>query len=115
MTDQLFASLDRLTRVPHVRGAVLVGRDDGLIVADNMAESANAKAMAALVESLASRLDRMCTSLGSASPRFIHLSTERGVILAMPINEMLLLLVSATRDANVGLVRHEMLQTAASA
>ena len=48
--------LDELTRIPGVRGALVVSREDGLVVADSLMESVDGKAVAALAASLTGRM-----------------------------------------------------------
>jgi predicted regulator of Ras-like GTPase activity (Roadblock/LC7/MglB family) len=98
-------ALEGLTRVPEVRGALLVAIEDGLVVAEASREGVDGAAVAALVSSLLARLDRTVRAAGYRTLRSVHLETRGGGVMAMPADEDLLLVVVADADANVGLLR----------
>ena len=50
------AALDRVTRIPGVRGALLVTGGDGLVVAEQLMDGVDGRAAAALTASLVGRL-----------------------------------------------------------
>ena len=62
---RLADTLAGLTRVPGVRGALIVSRDDGLVVADTLMEGINGAAVAALAASLAGRMRGVIVSAAS--------------------------------------------------
>jgi predicted regulator of Ras-like GTPase activity (Roadblock/LC7/MglB family) len=99
------AVLDGLTRVPGVRGALLVSAGDGLVVAESTREGVDGAAVAALVSSLLARLDRTVRAAGFRALRSMHLESRSGGVMAMPAEEDLLLVAVADADANVGLLR----------
>jgi predicted regulator of Ras-like GTPase activity (Roadblock/LC7/MglB family) len=112
MTSQVQHSLDRITRVHGVRGALVVTAGDGLIVADTVMDSIRREAVAALAASLAVRMARACQVAGVGREQFIHLQCVEGTLLAMPASEDVVVVVVGDRNVNVGLVRLEMQQAA---
>ena len=72
------AALDRVTRVPHVQGALVVEVQDGLVVAESVMEGVRGDAAAALASSLAGRLTKVTDATGVGDPRFLYLMAERG-------------------------------------
>ena len=105
-------ALDRITRVSGVRGAIIVTGDDGLIVADAVMDNVRREAVAALAASLVVRMTRACKSAGIGPPKFVHLQSRKGTLLAMPTARDVVVVVVADREVNVGLVRLEMQQAA---
>jgi predicted regulator of Ras-like GTPase activity (Roadblock/LC7/MglB family) len=113
MTDQPFASeLDRVTRVPGVRAAMLVSGEDGLIVAEQLMEGVKGSAVAALAASLASRLRRAMEAAGLGASLFWHLQAEHGALLVVPAASGVLVVAVTEAHVNVGLVRLELLRAA---
>jgi predicted regulator of Ras-like GTPase activity (Roadblock/LC7/MglB family) len=113
----LARALDLITRVRGVRGAMVVSRTDGLVVAEQLMEGIKGSAVAALASSLAGRLQRAMVSAGLGSSQFWHLQCDQGALLVVPAGaEHGLLLVAVTEaDVNVGLVRLELLRAAETA
>jgi predicted regulator of Ras-like GTPase activity (Roadblock/LC7/MglB family) len=106
------AALDRVTRIPGVRGALLVTGGDGLVVAEQLMDGVDGRAAAALTASLLGRLSRAAESAGMQPPAFVHLRGDAGSVLAAPATADLLLVAVVGPDANVGLARLEMLEAA---
>jgi predicted regulator of Ras-like GTPase activity (Roadblock/LC7/MglB family) len=106
------AALDRVTRVPGVRGALIASAGDGLVVAEQLMDGIDGRAAAALTGSLVSRLSRTASGAGLAAPVFIHIRGEDGSILAAPAANDLVLVAVVSPDANLGLARLEMLDAA---
>jgi predicted regulator of Ras-like GTPase activity (Roadblock/LC7/MglB family) len=104
--------LDRVTRVPGVRGALLVGGADGLVVAEQLMDGVDGRAVAALAGSLVGRLIRTAEQAGHSRPSFVHLRAEAGSVLAAPGGEDLVLVAVVAPDANIGLARLEMIDAA---
>jgi predicted regulator of Ras-like GTPase activity (Roadblock/LC7/MglB family) len=105
--------LDGITRVPGVRGAMVVSSEDGLVVAESSMGDVDSAAVAALAGSLSQRLGRALTAVGHESPRVIHLDAERGALLAAPAPGGLLLAAVADAGVNVGLLRLALRDAAA--
>lgn len=110
--DELTTALDRVTRVPHIRGAMLVSGRDGLVVAEAAMEGVTSSAVAALAANLARRLARVTDTATLGEPTFVHLAADEGALLAVPGRGGLLVVAVASRDVNVGLARLEMLRAA---
>jgi predicted regulator of Ras-like GTPase activity (Roadblock/LC7/MglB family) len=104
--------LDRVTRVAGVRGALLVAGGDGLVVAEQLMDGVDGRAVAALAGSLVGRLIRTAEQAGHRRPSFVHLRAEAGSVLAAPGNDDLVLVAIVAPDANVGLARLEMIDAA---
>lgn len=109
-TSPFETALELVTRVPGVRGAMLVSAADGVVVAEALMDEMKGSAVAALAASLASRLRRAVEGAGRGAPRFMHLTATGGTLFAAPHGEELLLVAVAERTVNSGLARIEMLR-----
>jgi predicted regulator of Ras-like GTPase activity (Roadblock/LC7/MglB family) len=115
------ATLDLVTRVRGVRGAMLVSADDGLVIAEQLMEGIKGGAVAALAASLAGRLRRAMEAAGIGTSVFWHLQAEQGALLVVPGNSGgtegggILVVAVAEPDVNIGLVRLELLRAAEAA
>jgi len=105
-------TLDLVTRVRGVRGAMLVAGDDGLVVAEHLMEGIKGPAVAALAASLGNRLRRAMDAAGVGESVFWHLQAEQGALLVVPAPSGILVVAVAEADVNVGLVRLELLRAA---
>ena len=106
------ATLDRVSAIRGVRGAMLVSAADGLVIADSLMDGVDGRAVAALAASLVGRLTRATTAAGMARPSLVHLRAERGSVLAVPAGTDVLVVAVTAADANLGLARLEMLGAA---
>ena len=111
MTDSA-AVLDRVTRVPGVRGALVVAASDGLVVAEHLMDGVDGRAAAALAGVVLGRLARTAEQAGLRPPAFMHLRAEGGSVLAAPGGDDLVLVAVAGPGANLGLARLEMIDAA---
>jgi predicted regulator of Ras-like GTPase activity (Roadblock/LC7/MglB family) len=107
-------TLDLVTRVRGVRGAMLVSADDGLIVAEQLMEGIKGSAVAALAASLAGRLRRAMEAAGLGASVFWHLQADQGTLLVVPAASGMLVVAVAEPDVNIGLVRLELLRAGAA-
>jgi predicted regulator of Ras-like GTPase activity (Roadblock/LC7/MglB family) len=105
-------ALDRVTRVPGVRGALIIAAADGLVVAEQLMDGVDGQAAAALTGSLVGRLVRTAESAGLRPPAFVHLRGDSGSVLAAPGPDDLVLVAVVGPDANLGLARLEMIEAA---
>jgi predicted regulator of Ras-like GTPase activity (Roadblock/LC7/MglB family) len=105
MSGQWSALLDGVTRVPGVRGAMVVSADDGLVVAESSMGDVDGAAVAALAASLAGRIARAVTTLGHDAARVVHLEAEGGSVMTAPAGSGLLLAAVTREHANLGLLR----------
>ena len=114
MTTAYSQSLDRVTRVRGVRGAMLVSTEDGLVIAEQLMEGIKGGAVAALAASLAGRLRRAMEAAGTGTSVFWHLQAEQGALLVVPGDASggILVVAVAEPDVNIGLVRLELLRAA---
>jgi predicted regulator of Ras-like GTPase activity (Roadblock/LC7/MglB family) len=105
-------ALDRVTRVPGVRGALIVTTGDGLVVADQLMDGIDGRAAAALTGSLVGRLVRTARAAGLGPPVFLQLRGDSGSVLAAPGSDDLVLVAVVGPGANLGLARLEMIEAA---
>ena len=98
--------------MPGVRGALIVSREDGLVVADALMEDVDGKAVAALAASLADRMAGVTRALGQPEPLVWQLEGSDGMLLAAPVPGGLLVVAVANSDVNVGELRLRVLHTA---
>ncbi|HXQ27779.1 MAG TPA: roadblock/LC7 domain-containing protein [Gemmatimonadales bacterium] len=111
MTAATFSrALDLVTRVPGVRGALIVSGGDGLVVAEQLIEGLKGPAVAALAASLAARFGRAMQAAGVGAGVFWHLQCAEGALLAVPAASGTLVVAVAEPGVNVGLVRLELLR-----
>lgn len=103
------AALERVTRVPGVKGSLLISAGDGLVVAERLMDGIDGRAVAALAANLVQRLGRATAGAGMQSPTFVHLRSNGGSVLAAPGGDDLVLVALAGLEANLGLARLEML------
>lgn len=108
-------TLDLVTRVRGVRGAMLVSADDGLVIAEQLMEGIKGSAVAALASSLAGRLRRAMEAAGLGSSVFWHLQADQGTLLVVPAASGMLVVAVAEPDVNIGLVRLELLRAGEAA
>jgi predicted regulator of Ras-like GTPase activity (Roadblock/LC7/MglB family) len=87
-------ALERVTRVPGVRGSLLISADDGLVVAERLMDGIDGRAIG---------------GAGMRAPTFVHLRGNAGSVLAAPGRYDLVLVAVMAPDANLGLARLEML------
>jgi len=111
----LSRSLTDVTRIPGVRGALVVSRDDGLVVADALMEGVDGQAVAALAASLAGRMRGVTTVLGQPEPVLLMLGGTEGLLLLAPGPSGLLLVAVAGPEVNVAELRLGILAAAGTA
>jgi len=104
--------LAALTRIVGVRGALIVSREDGLVVADALMEGVDGPAVAALAASLVRRMRGVTAALGHPEPVMMHLAGTSGSLLAAPGQSGLLIVAVAAPDVNAGELRLGLLDAA---
>ncbi len=112
MKAGLAGSLDTITRVRGVRGAMIVSAEEGLVVAESSMEGVDGAAVAALTAGVVARLARATEAAGRTPPAFVHLQAEGGALLAVPGPGDLLVVAVTDPAVNVGLVRLELRRVA---
>ena len=105
-------ALADVTRIPGVRGALIVSRDDGLVVADSLMEGVDGRAVAALAASLAGRMRGVTRVLDQPEPVLLMLGGTEGVLLLAPGLGDLLLVAVAGPDVNLAELRLGLLAAA---
>ena len=101
--------LDALTKQRGVRASLVVGVDDGITIDANTQIGQEATRVAALAASLYRKARRYANAAGLGSTGFMQLEAEAGRLCIIG-GEDIVLVVVAERDANVGLIRVEMLR-----
>lgn len=101
--------LERVNRVPGVRGSMVVAVEDGLIVDEDLMVGVPGAAAAALVASLYRRSRRSVEAGGFGAAGFLQVEGDDGLLFAAAPPQLgdLLLVVVAESWVNVGLVRLE--------
>jgi predicted regulator of Ras-like GTPase activity (Roadblock/LC7/MglB family) len=112
---KLADSLAGITRIPGVLGALIVSRDDGLVVADALMEGINGAAVAALAASLVGRMRGVTTALGQPESVLMYLTGSGGSLLVAPGANGLLVVAVAAPEVNTGELRLGLLEAAARA
>ncbi|MFI5234156.1 MAG: roadblock/LC7 domain-containing protein [Gemmatimonadales bacterium] len=105
-------ALEVITRVPGIRGAMVVAAGDGVVVAESLMDEIKGSAVAALAASLTGRIRRATEAAGRGAPRFLQLQASAGTLLVAPHGEELLIVAVAERTVNAGLARLEMFRAA---
>lgn len=114
MSD-LAHSLERISRVRGVRGALYVAAEDGLAVAQVLMEGVNGRALAAFAASLARKVSGAAAATGAGHVKFVQVPAERATLLVALAPRDLLVVTLAEPGVNVGLARLEMMRAAEAA
>jgi predicted regulator of Ras-like GTPase activity (Roadblock/LC7/MglB family) len=105
--------LDTLTRQRGVRASLVVSATDGITIESNLQIGQDGNRVAALAASLYRKARRSASAAGLGLTGFMHLEAEGGRLCIIGGDEIVLVVV-ADSDANVGLIRVEMLRAAES-
>jgi predicted regulator of Ras-like GTPase activity (Roadblock/LC7/MglB family) len=111
MSDVYRDSVDRLTRVSGVRGALVVEADAGVPVVAELADDVAETAVAALAASLFRRSSAACRSAGFGSVRTLQLEAAGGHVIVVGSGDVVVVVVTEPQ-AQLGLVRLEALRAA---
>ena len=95
-----------------MRGALIVAKEDGLVVTDALMEDVRGSAVAALAASLVKRVGEAAMASGVGSTRFLHLQAAGGALLVAAAGDEILVVAVADARVNVGLVRLELVRAA---
>ena len=104
--------LDTITRVRGVRGALIVGYQDGLVISDSLMEDVRGNAVAALTSSLTKQVANATSASGAGTLQFLHVQAARGALMAVAASTEILVVAIADPSVNVGLVRLELIRAA---
>lgn len=106
MTDLFTQTLDRLSRVSGVRGALIVETEAGLPIMAELSEGVEGSAVAALAASLYRRADRASQTAELGGLATLQLEGDAGHVIVADAGEVLVVVV-AERTAQIGMVRLE--------
>lgn len=105
------AVLDALTRQRGVRASLVVSAHDGITIDSNLQFGQEGSRVAALAASLYRKARHSGEAAGFGGTGFLQLEAEAGRLCILGGEEIVLVVV-AEPDANVGLIRVEMLRAA---
>lgn len=106
MSERLSVTMDRLGRIPGVRGALVADAQAGLPVVAELAGDLAAPALAALAVSAFRRAERAPEAAALGSLETLQLEAERGHVIIAGAGDLVVVVV-AEADAQLGLVRLE--------
>ena len=109
MSSPFDAVLEGLTRHRGVSGALVVSEGDGIVVDARLRIGERGDRLAALAASLYRKARLSAEAAGLGAVGFLQMEAERGRICAVGRDDLVLVVIAA-RDANVGLIRVEMLR-----
>lgn len=101
----------QIERHPGVLDAMLVGIEDGLVIAGADALGQSGEPAAALASSLFRRTRQAAADAGLGEATFVRLEADRGHICATARGDVVLVAVT-NRSINLGRLRLEMLSAA---
>lgn len=108
MTQELDAVVARLQRQQGVLGAMLVGIDDGMVIAGDAGPGRDSDTAAALAASLFRRTRMASVDAGLGEANFVRLEADRGHICAVSQGDVVIVAVTSN-GINLGKLRLEML------
>ena len=108
MSDAFASVVARLERHHGVLGAMLVGLDDGMVIAGDAGPDRDSDTAAALAASLFRRTRSASEDAVLGVPRFVRLEADRGHMCATSRDDLILVAVTSN-DVNLGKLRLEML------
>jgi predicted regulator of Ras-like GTPase activity (Roadblock/LC7/MglB family) len=106
MSDIYAEALDRLSRVPGVKGALIVESAAGLPVMAELTADVQGDAIAALAASLFRRTSKAASTAEFGNVRTLQLESEAGHVIVANGGELLVVVV-AEKTAQLGQVRLE--------
>ncbi len=106
MSNVYTDALERLTRVPGVRGALIVDSEAGVLVVADLAEGVDGTAVAALAASLFRRTYRAAGGAAFGKLDTLQLEADGGHVVVANGGELLIVVV-AERNAQLGMLRLE--------
>ena len=98
----------RLQRVQGVSGVMLVGIDDGMVIAGDAGPGRDADTAAALAASLVRRTRMAAADAGLGDASFVRLEAERGHMCATVTGEVVVVAMT-NAGINLGKLRLEMM------
>lgn len=115
MSSPFAGMLERLVAHPRLRGALVAGRDDGIIIDSSLEYDVDGQALAALGTALFRKAQASTEASGLGSVRFLRLEAEGGHVCVVGNGEIVIVAVAGgsgpeAQNVNVGLVRSAMLK-----
>ena len=111
MTQEFEAVVARLQRQQGVMGVMLVGVEDGMVIAGDAGAGRDSDTAAALAASLFRRTRTASGDAGLGDSRFVRLEADRGHVCATARGDVVIVAV-ASNGINLGKLRLEMLGAA---
>jgi predicted regulator of Ras-like GTPase activity (Roadblock/LC7/MglB family) len=111
MSHELELVIARLQRQQGVLGAMLVGIDDGMVIAGDAGPGRDADTAAALAASLFRRTRNASDDAGLGRASFVRLEADRGHLCATARGDVVIVAV-ASSGINLGRLRLEKLGAA---
>ena len=109
MSTQFTDVLDSLTKQRGVRASLVVDAEEGITIDSNTQIGQDSTRVAALAASLYRKARKSAAAAGLGGTGFMQLEAEVGRLCIIGGSDVVLIVV-AERDANVGLIRVEMLR-----
>jgi len=106
--QQFDSVVERLQRQQGVTGVMLVGVDDGMVIAGDAGPGRDSDTAAALAASLFRRTRMAASDAGLGDARFVRLEADRGHVCATARGDVVIVAVTST-GINLGRLRLEML------
>lgn len=113
MTTPFTSVLDALMRLRGVQSSLVVSAADGIAIDSSLQIGQDGSRVAALAASLYRKARKSASAAGFGGTGFMQLEAEQGRLCLLGGDQVVLVVV-AHRDANVGLIRMEMLRAAES-
>ncbi len=113
MTSPFTSMLLALSRQRGVRAALVASEQDGIVLDANLQIGQQGDRVAALAASLYRKARMSSTAAGLGAVSFLQLEAPYGRVCAAGAGDLVLVVVAAA-SVNVGLIRVEMLRSAAS-
>lgn len=111
MSHELETVVSRLQRHQGVLGVMLVGMDDGMVIAGDAGPGRDSDTAAALAASLFRRTRNASDDAGLGKASFVRLEADRGHVCATARGDVVIVAVAST-GINLGRLRLEMLGAA---
>jgi predicted regulator of Ras-like GTPase activity (Roadblock/LC7/MglB family) len=108
MITEFDAIVARLERHAGVHGVMLVGMEDGMVIAGDAGPGRDSDTAAALAASLFRRTRAAAGEAGLGTTSFVRLEAERGHLCATARDDMLIVAMTSN-GINLGKLRLEMM------
>lgn len=108
MMEEFETIVARLQRHQGVMGVMLVGMEDGMVIAGDAGEGRDSDTAAALASSLFRRTKAASSDAGLGDAAFVRLEAERGHLCAAAKGDIVIVAVTGN-GINLGRLRLDML------